>query len=94
VRRSGAGSVRRRESTVDGVFYFVDEPSGMTLLIYGAYGYTGELIAEEAVERGLETVVAGRNEVRTEHLGRRLDCENRSFEAGAAEENLDGVDVN
>ena len=33
----------------------------MTLLIYGAYGYTGELIAEEAVERGLETVVAGRN---------------------------------
>ena len=41
----------------------------MTLLIYGAYGYTGELITEEAVERGLETVVAGRNEVRTEHLG-------------------------
>ena len=41
----------------------------MTLLIYGAYGYTGELIAEEAVERGLETVVAGRNEVRTEHFG-------------------------
>ena len=65
----------------------------MTLLIYGAYGYTGELIAGEAVERGLETVVAGRNEVRTEHLGRRLDCEDRSFEAGAAEENLDGVDV-
>ena len=66
----------------------------MTLLIYGAYGYTGELIAEEAVERDLETVVAGRNEVRTEHLGRQLDCENRSFEAGAAEANLDGVDVN
>ena len=51
-------------------------------------------ITEEAVERGLETVVAGRNEVRTEHFGRRLDCESRSFEAGAAEENLDGVDVN
>ena len=66
----------------------------MTLLIYGAYGYAGELIAEEAVERGVKTVVAGRNEVRTEHLGRRLNYENRSFEAGAAEENLDGVDVN
>ena len=66
----------------------------MTLLIYGAYGHTGELIAEEAVERGVETVVAGRNEVRTEHLGRRLGCKNRSFEAGVAEANLDGVGVN
>jgi short subunit dehydrogenase-like uncharacterized protein len=65
----------------------------MTLLIYGAYGYTGELIAEEAVERGVETVVAGRNGVRTEHLGRRLDCESRSFEAADAGRNLDGVDA-
>ena len=54
MRQSGAGSARRQESTVDGIFYPVDEPSGMTLLVYGAYGYTGELIAEEAVERGVD----------------------------------------
>jgi short subunit dehydrogenase-like uncharacterized protein len=65
----------------------------MTLLIYGAYGYTGELIAEEAVDRGVDTVVAGRDEVRTEHLGRRLDCEARSFGVDAPLEHLEDVDV-
>ena len=65
----------------------------MTLLIYGAYGYTGELIAEEAVDRGVETVVAGRDEVRTEHLARRLGCEGRSFDVDATAAYLEDVDV-
>ena len=65
----------------------------MTLLIYGAYGYTGELIAEEAVERGIETVVAGRNDVKTDHLSARLDCDGRSFGVDTAEAYLDDVDV-
>ena len=30
------------------------------LLVYGSYGYTGELITEKAVEEGLSPVVAGR----------------------------------
>ena len=30
-------------------------------LIYGANGYTGELITRYAVERGLRPVLAGRN---------------------------------
>ena len=30
------------------------------LLVYGAYGYTGELVTETAVEEGLSPVVAGR----------------------------------
>lgn len=30
------------------------------LLLYGAYGYTGELIAREAVRRGLAPILAGR----------------------------------
>ena len=33
----------------------------MKTLLYGAYGYTGERIAREASERGLDLVVAGRN---------------------------------
>lgn len=32
------------------------------VLIYGAYGYTGKLILEEAVRLGLQPVIAGRNE--------------------------------
>ena len=65
----------------------------MTLLIYGAYGYTGELIAEEAADRGLDTVVAGRDAVETEHLAERLGCEGRPFDVDAAASHLDDVDV-
>jgi short subunit dehydrogenase-like uncharacterized protein len=32
------------------------------LLIYGAYGYTGELVVAEAVAKGLQPIVAGRRE--------------------------------
>ncbi|QLD87624.1 saccharopine dehydrogenase NADP-binding domain-containing protein [Natronomonas salina] len=65
----------------------------MTLLIYGAYGYTGELVAEEAVDRGVDVVVAGRNEVKTEHLAETLDCEGRAFPVDDAGVNLEGVDA-
>jgi short subunit dehydrogenase-like uncharacterized protein len=65
----------------------------MTLLVYGAYGYTGELIAEEATERDLDVVVAGRDAVKTEHLGAELDCEARSFAVGDATDHLGEVDV-
>ncbi|MCR9124686.1 MAG: saccharopine dehydrogenase NADP-binding domain-containing protein [Rhodobacteraceae bacterium] len=44
------------------------------LLIYGAYGYTGRLIAEQAVARGLRPVLAGRDPVRLGALARALDC--------------------
>ena len=54
----------------------------MTLLIYGAYGYTGELVAEEAVSRGVDVVVAGRDERKVTDLADRLGCEGRSFDIG------------
>ena len=54
----------------------------MTLLIYGAYGYTGELVAEEAVSRGVDVVVAGRDERQVTDLADRLDCDGRSFDLG------------
>jgi len=65
----------------------------MTILVYGAYGYTGELIAEEAVDRGLDIVVAGRNGTKTRGLGLRLGVKARVFGAEDAAENLDGIDV-
>jgi len=63
------------------------------ILVYGAYGYTGELIAREAVERGLDVAVAGRNGTKTRGLGIELGVESRVFEAERAGDNLDGVDV-
>lgn len=48
-------------------------------LIYGAYGYTGRLIAEEAVKRGLQPVLAGRNGEKTRRLAENLDLDHRIF---------------
>lgn len=48
-------------------------------MIYGANGYTGELIAREAVRRGHRPVLAGRNQEKIESLARELNLEVRSF---------------
>jgi short subunit dehydrogenase-like uncharacterized protein len=42
-------------------------------MIYGAYGYTGELIARHAVARGHRPVLAGRDARKLERLARELD---------------------
>lgn len=49
------------------------------LVVYGAYGYTGELVARRAVERGLAPILAGRDSERLARLGRELGCEWRAF---------------
>lgn len=46
-------------------------------LLYGANGYTGSLIAREAVLRGMRPVLAGRNRTAIEELGREFDLETR-----------------
>lgn len=48
-------------------------------LIYGANGYTGELITRFAVERGMRPVLAGRNAAAIEELTKRHDLEHRVF---------------
>jgi short subunit dehydrogenase-like uncharacterized protein len=48
-------------------------------LLYGANGYTGELIAHEAVARGHRPILAGRNAGAIEALGRALGLEPRVF---------------
>jgi len=42
-------------------------------LIYGATGYTGSLIAHEAVRRGYRPILAGRNAVALAGLARKLE---------------------
>ena len=51
----------------------------MSFLIYGANGYTGELIAREAVERGLKPILAGRSQNKVEPLAKELDLTCRTF---------------
>ncbi|MDM7922993.1 MAG: saccharopine dehydrogenase NADP-binding domain-containing protein [Pyrinomonadaceae bacterium] len=48
-------------------------------LIYGANGYTGELITRYAVERGLKPIIAGRNEAAISALAEKHGLEYRVF---------------
>jgi short subunit dehydrogenase-like uncharacterized protein len=47
------------------------------LMIYGATGYTGELIAARAVAMGLKPILAGRDKARVTALAQRLGLEAR-----------------
>ena len=48
-------------------------------MIYGANGYTGELMAREAAGRGLSPVLAGRSEAKIAPLAQELGLEYRCF---------------
>lgn len=62
-------------------------------LIYGAYGYTGELISRLACERGMQPILAGRSAKRTQALAESLGLSWRSFDlddANAVKAGLQG----
>ena len=50
-----------------------------TWLIYGANGYTGEIIAREAAKRGMRPILAGRNRAAVEALAVEIGLEHRIF---------------
>jgi short subunit dehydrogenase-like uncharacterized protein len=49
-------------------------------LIYGANGYTGELVTRFAAEKGLTPMLAGRNDAKIEALAQKYDFEFRAFD--------------
>lgn len=49
-------------------------------LLYGANGYTGELIAREAVARGMRPILAGRSKQKVERLAAELNCPSAVFD--------------
>jgi short subunit dehydrogenase-like uncharacterized protein len=66
------------------------------LMIYGANGYTGRLIAREAVKRGLKPMLAGRNRDEVAALADELGLLRRVFELSGAREierNLEDIDL-
>ena len=56
-----------------------DRAAPLHWMIYGANGYTGELIAREAVRRGLRPVLAGRSHDKVAGLAAELGLEARAF---------------
>lgn len=55
------------------------------LLIYGAYGFTGELITENAVNKGWKPLLAGRNEKKLRALASRFGLEYSVFDVNESE---------
>jgi short subunit dehydrogenase-like uncharacterized protein len=53
-------------------------------LIYGANGYTGELITRYAAERGLKPILAGRNAEKVETLAKQFEMPFRVFDLNDA----------
>lgn len=67
-----------------------------TLLIYGATGYTGRMIAKQAKDAGLNFVIAGRNREKLDELAKTLEVRAHAFaldDAGALPRHLDGITV-
>jgi short subunit dehydrogenase-like uncharacterized protein len=60
-------------------------------MVYGANGYTGRLIVEMAVERGLKPVIAGRNAKKIKDLAKRFDLPYEVFELTDKEALSDAV---
>src|SRR3954463_9446409 len=66
------------------------------LLVYGANGYTGELIARRGVERGLRPVLAGRRAEALASLAAELGLEARTFsleDPAAVDQGIAGAKV-
>lgn len=55
-------------------------------LIYGANGYTGELIAREAVARGMTPILAGRNQDKVVRLANELQLPCKVFDLNSPEQ--------
>lgn len=68
--------------------------NNLNWMIYGANGYTGELIAREAVRQGLKPILAGRNPTKVAELAQELGLECRAFgldEVTQISEQLEGL---
>ncbi len=64
----------------------------MNWMVYGANGYTGRLVAAEAVRRGLKPILAGRKAEAIHVLGKSLGLETRVFDLeGDVASNLDDL---
>jgi short subunit dehydrogenase-like uncharacterized protein len=74
----------------------VKVPFGMRFLLYGANGYTGRLIAEQAARAGMRPIIAGRRADAIAPIAERYGFEHRVFSLGSRAgiiQSLGGVDA-
>ena len=60
-------------------------------IIYGAYGYTGELVLEEALAQGRRPTLAGRSEAKLKPVAETHGLPYRVFSVEDAAQNIDGA---
>lgn len=63
------------------------------LMIYGAYGYSGELMVREAVKQGIKPVMAGRIAEKLIPIANELRLEYRAFDIKDARNHLQDISV-
>ena len=66
------------------------------IMIYGCYGYSGALIAREAVKRGLKPILAGRRETSVHAIADELQCASQVFpldDTDVIAANIQDIDV-
>jgi short subunit dehydrogenase-like uncharacterized protein len=62
-----------------------------TVLIYGAYGYTGRLASEQAKHTGMDSILAGRNPEKLQDLASSLSLPYRTFNVSGSAEAIDSA---
>ena len=60
-------------------------------IIYGAYGYTGELVVREAIAQGRRPILAGRTEAKLKPLADKYGLPMRAFSINEAVEHIGGA---
>ena len=63
----------------------------MSFLLYGCYGYTGQLIAKEALKQGLKPILAGRNAEKTISFAQSLGLDYKVFSLENKDETLSAL---
>lgn len=62
-------------------------------MIYGAYGYTGELVVQEAIAQQRQPVLAGRNEAKTKAVAEKYNLPYKAFSVDDAGDFLQDIDI-
>lgn len=62
-------------------------------MIYGAYGYTGELMVREAIKQGIKPIIAGRSAEKLKPLASELNLEHKAFDVREAGNYLQDISV-
>ncbi|MGK2230223.1 MAG: short subunit dehydrogenase-like uncharacterized protein [Methanobacteriota archaeon] len=76
----------------DRLYYTAGTTTPPMLLVYGSYGYTGRLVAQECDRRGVDVVLAGRDGGKIDEQTERTGFDGRVFSLDTADEVREGIE--